>query len=70
NAEIIAPDGATRRRFQIRPQRGRPGYYTDDVLLARPGVYRIPVWGNIGDVSFDETFETHEVRPLSTLRFP
>lgn len=70
NAEFIAPDGTTTRTLTVRAQWGRPGYYTDDILLTQPGVYQIRIWGFIGDVEFDEVFETHEVRELSTLNFP
>ncbi|MDR7521637.1 MAG: hypothetical protein QN168_04145 [Armatimonadota bacterium] len=70
SAELIAPGGQGRRALRLRPQFGRPGYYTDDFILTRPGVYQIRVWGVIADVRFDETFESHEVRPLSELRFP
>ncbi len=70
NAELISPDGTSRRRLQLRPRHGEPGRYTDDFVLTRPGVYRIRIWGAIGDVQFDETFHSHEVKPLATVRFP
>ena len=70
NAELISPDGAARRRLQLRPVHGQPGRYTDDFVPTRPGVYRIRIWGAIGDVQFDETFPTHEVKPLASVRFP
>lgn len=66
---LIAP-GGQERPLTIRAQWGRPGSYTDDVLLTATGVYRIRVSGFIGGVEVDETFETHEVRPLSDLAFP
>lgn len=69
-AEITAPDGETTRAFELRAQWGRPGYYTDDILLSEPGIYTIRVYGFINEVEFDETFDTHEVRPLSDLAFP
>jgi hypothetical protein len=69
NAEFTAPGGEI-RELTLRAQWGRPGYYTDDILLTQPGVYQIHIWGFIGEVEFDETFETHEVRPLTDLRFP
>lgn len=70
NAEFIAPDGTTTRTLTLRAQWGRPGYYTDDIILSEAGVYQIRIWGFINDVEFDEIFETHEVRELSSLRFP
>jgi hypothetical protein len=70
SAVLISPDGRTARPLKIRPQFGRPGYYTDDFILTRPGVYRLRVFGMIGDVTFDETYQTHEVRALEELRFP
>jgi hypothetical protein len=68
--EIIAPDGVATHAFTLRDQYGRPGAYTDDVMLGVPGVYTIRVRGFVGDVEVDETFQTHEVRPLASLRFP
>lgn len=70
NAELIGPDGTSRRRLQLRPVHGQPGRYTDDFVLTRPGEYRIRIWGAIGDVQVDETFHTHEVKPLASVRFP
>jgi hypothetical protein len=67
---LIAPDGRTARGLKIRPQFGRPGYYTDDFILTVPGAYRIRIFGAIEDVTFDETFESHEVRRIEELRFP
>jgi hypothetical protein len=69
-AEITSPDGMHTRTFKLRARHGMPGRYTDDILLSEPGVYTIRIWGFIGGVEFDETFETHEVRPLDDLRFP
>lgn len=70
SAIVVSPDGRTARPLKLRPQFGRPGYYTDDVILTQPGVYRIRIFGVIEDVTFDETFESHEVRRLEELRFP
>ncbi|MDQ7859447.1 MAG: hypothetical protein QN174_11525 [Armatimonadota bacterium] len=70
SAVLIAPDGRTARPLKIRPQFGRPGYYTDDFILTRPGVYRFRIFGVIEDVTFDETFQSHEVRAIDELRFP
>jgi hypothetical protein len=70
SAVLISPDGRTARGLKLRPQFGRPGYYTDDVILTIPGVYKIRIFGAIEDVTFDETFATHEVRRLEELRFP
>ncbi len=70
SAIVISPDGRTARPLKLRPQFGRPGYYTDDVILTQPGVYKIRIFGAIEDVTFDETFESHEVRRLEELRFP
>lgn len=66
---LVAPAGQE-RTLALRPQYGRPGAYTDDVVLSDPGVYRIVVRGFIGAVEVDLTFETHEVRPLADLAFP
>jgi hypothetical protein len=68
-AEITTPDGKGKRTLTLRAQFGKPGYYTDDFILTQPGVYKIRVWGKIVDVDFDETFESHEVKALSSLRF-
>lgn len=69
-AEIIAPDGTSRRELPIRPRYGHPGRYTFDVVLTEPGRYSIRVWGQIKGAAFDETFEISEVKPLDELRFP
>ncbi|MCC5995870.1 MAG: hypothetical protein JJU18_05815 [Oceanicaulis sp.] len=70
NAELIAPDGETRKAFSIRPQYPHPGRYTFDVVLTEPGRYQVRVWGQIHDVNFDVTLPLDEVRLISTLRFP
>lgn len=70
SAVLISPDGRTARVLKIRAQFGRPGYYTDDFILTQPGVYKIRVFGIIADLSFDEMFESHEVRRIEELRFP
>ncbi len=70
NAELIAPDGETRRAFDIRPRYPHPGRYTFDTVLTEPGHYQVRVWGKIHDVSFDVTFLLDEVKPISTLHFP
>lgn len=69
-AEIIAPNGDTRKAFTMRPQYGHLGRYTFDVVLTEPGQYQVRVWGIIHDVSFDETFSLSEVKPISVLHFP
>lgn len=69
-AEIVAPDGTTRRALPIRPRYQHPGRYTADIVLTRPGIYRVRVWGTLEGAPFDETFELNEARPLSELRFP
>ena len=68
--EMIAPDGTSTHVFTLRDQYGRPGSYTDDVVLSATGVYTIRVRGFVGEVEVDETFQTHEVRDLASLRFP
>lgn len=70
SAVVISPDGKTARPLKIRAQFGRPGYYTDDFILTLPGVYKFRVFGIIGDLSFDEMFESHEVKKIEELRFP
>jgi len=69
-AEIIAPDGKSRRELPIRPRYGHPGRYTFDVVLTQPGQYSIRVWGQIRGAAFDETFQISEVKALDELRFP
>ena len=70
HAEIIAPNGDTRKAFDVRPRYPHPGRYTFDIILTEPGQYQVRVWGNIHDVSFDETFSLSEVKPISVLHFP
>lgn len=69
-AEIIAPDGVTRRQLSLRGVWGEPGVYTADVVLTRPGIYQVRLWGFIDDVEFDETFHSHEVTLLDEVKFP
>jgi hypothetical protein len=69
SVEFVAPNGAV-RRLDVRAQYGRPGHYTDDIMLTAAGVYQIRVTGFIGGIEVDETFATHEVRPLADLAFP
>lgn len=69
-AEIVSPDGTSRRDMVVRPRYGHPGRYTFDVMLTQPGAYSIRVWGTIDGNAFDETFELSEARPLTELRFP
>lgn len=69
-AEIISPDGKSRREMAVRPRYQHPGRYTFDVVLTRPGAYSVRVWGTLEGVPFDETFELSEARPLSELHFP
>ena len=70
SAVVISPDGKTARALKIRAQFGRPGYYTDDFILTLPGVYKFRIFGIIGDLSFDEMYESHEVKKIEELRFP
>lgn len=69
-AAIIAPDGRSMRELPVRPQYGKPGRYTFDIVLTEPGRYGVRVWGTIEGVAFDEVFGLDEVRPLSDLHFP
>jgi hypothetical protein len=69
-ASITSPDGQHTHVFTLRAQWGRPGAYTDDIILTATGVYTIRVWGFIGGVEVDETYQSHEVRDLASLRFP
>lgn len=69
-AEIISPDGKSRREMAVRPRYGHPGRYTFDVMLTQPGSYSVRVWGTIDGTAFDQTFELSEARPLTELRFP
>lgn len=70
SAEITAPDGQATHSFTLRPQYGKPGYYTDEIMLSEPGDYTIRIFGFIGEVAFDETFTTHGVRALAEISFP
>ena len=70
SAEITSPDGTSTHAFDLRAQWGQPGRYTDDIVLSQPGVYAIRIWGFVGEVEFDEVFETHAVRRLDEIRFP
>lgn len=69
-AEIISPDGKSRREMVVRPRYGNPGRYTFDVLLTQPGTYSVRVWGTLDDTAFDQTFDLSEAKPLTELRFP
>lgn len=69
-AEIISPDGKSRREMVVRPRYGHPGRYTFDVMLTQPGTYSVRVWGTLDGTALDETFELSEAKPLTELRFP
>ena len=68
-AELTAPNGET-RILSLRTVFNSPGDYTDDFVLTMPGIYTLRVYGFIGDLEVDNTFELSEVRPLSDLYFP
>ena len=67
-AEITAPGGQA-RTLELRPQYGKPGYYTDDYILTEPGTYTIRVRGFIGELQVDESYP-REVGDVQDLRFP
>lgn len=67
--EITAPDGTTKRTLTLRGQFNRPGYYTDDYILTQPGTYQVRVYGFIGGLEINETFD-REVGDVADLRFP
>ncbi len=69
-AEIVSPDGKSRREMAVRPRYGHPGRYTFDIVLTQPGVHSVRVWGTIDGIPFDQTFQLSEARPLAELRFP
>lgn len=69
-AEIIAPDGVSRRQVTLRGVWGEPGEYTADLVLTQPGIYDVRLWGFIDDLEFEETFHSHEVTELDDIKFP
>lgn len=69
-AEIISPDGTSRRQLPLRAVWGEEGRYTADVVLTEPGFYQVRLRGFIFDVELDETFTTHEVSLFEVLMFP
>lgn len=69
-ASIATPGGEFVRELPLRAQHGQPGRYTADFVLTRQGVYTIRVWGLIHDVEVDVEVTSHEVSPLSSIRFP
>lgn len=69
-AEITSPDGKSKRTLPLRAQYGKPGSYTADIVLTQPGIYKLRIWGMIYDTEFEVVFDSHEVKPLSDLRFP
>ena len=69
-AELMTQDGSQKRPLNLRAQYGKPGYYTDDFVLANPGIYKVHVFGYIGDAPVDETYETSPVGDMNTLIFP
>ena|SRR5690606_6399757 len=56
-ATVISPSGAE-LALTLRPQSDKPGYYTGDFIPSVPGNYQVRVAGFIGEVSFDELFDT------------
>lgn len=72
-AEIVF--GASKKELTIRPQFGRPGDYTADILPSEVGDYTWRIFGKINDTPVDvsmtsspETFGA--VEPKSSVAFP
>lgn len=55
-ATVISPTGGE-LSLTLRPQSGKPGYYTGDFVPSVAGNYQVRVVGFIGEVSFDELFD-------------
>jgi hypothetical protein len=54
----------------LRPQFGRLGWYTFDVIPTRPGVYSVRVFGSVEGTAVDFAMELEEVEPRATAEFP
>ena len=68
-ADITSPDGASTRTLTLKPQYNKPGFYTADLMLAKPGTYNVRVYGFIGEMQVDETYP-REVGDISEITFP
>ena len=70
------PSGAS-RIMDLRPVFQSSGHYTADLIPTAPGVYRIRVFGSIGETAVDETFVSQgggggfsDVESKTALYFP
>lgn len=67
--------GPQTRTIELRPAFGEVGHFIADLIPTRPGDYSFRVFGTIGDVEIDETFnsadgEFSSVEPASDIQFP
>jgi hypothetical protein len=67
--------GGQTKILPIRAVWGQPGNYTADLIPTQPGDYAFRIFGTIGDVEIDETFDSADgefstVEPLDDIRFP
>jgi hypothetical protein len=73
NVEIIY--GSSKKQLEVRPQFGREGAYTADVLPSRAGDYTWHIWGEINGTPVDVTMTSgpdtfNPVQPKSAAAFP
>lgn len=69
SADITSPDGSATRTLELRPQFGAPGAYTADLILTEPGTYGVRIYGFIGNLEIDESFD-RDVGNAADVRFP
>jgi hypothetical protein len=67
--------GSSKKELEIRPQWGRDGAYTADVLPTEAGDYTWHIWGDIKGTPLDVTMTSSPdtfsaVAPKSTVAFP
>lgn len=67
--------GGQSKMLPIRAVFGEPGSYTADLIPTRPGDYAFRIFGTIGDVEVNETFDSANgefstVEPISDIQFP
>lgn len=67
---IVAPDGSASKRLPLSGVDDAPGHYRSPFILTQPGVYTLHVTGYVGSTQVDLTFQSDEVQPASTIRFP
>ena len=73
--QIEVTYGGQSKILRLRAVYGEPGSYTADLIPTQPGDYSFRIFGKIGDVEVDETFDSSKgefstVEPITDIQFP